>query len=525
MRLRTYVPADVDGDFTDLYCGAGGSSAGLEEAGLRGRIALNHWLTAIETHKANKAHMEHRCENINQTDMRSLPRTRILWASPICTEASPAGGKAKGKRRPKGQLDLFEEDGHVEQAGFERTRATFHDVIRATEYHRYDVVIVENVVNVAWEWELFDWWVNGMKLLGYNCQFVSASSAHLAGPGNPHAPQWRDRLYMVFSRVGMRLPDVAPRPLSWCPACEALVEAFQSWKKLDGPNIGKYRSQYVYRCPRTECRHAIAEPVVAPAVTAIDWTDLGTPIGDRPKTANKPEGLAPSTMTRIRAGESLIGQPVMVVQAGGNTYERPGSGYVRAWSATDQPLTARTGTAGDAIVSDPALATALNYGLVVPVGGNNHDAPGRMMLDPMCTRVARDTDALVLPPAFYMKNFGGNCRPEDTVGHITSPFGAITGRDHHSLVVPYRKGRATTTAEPFHTMATRDSAALVRTLAQTDVSEWLFRMLKAREHLNAQRFPFDYIVKGNVSEQTMQAGNAVSVNAAHWLGAAVAAVL
>ena len=49
--------------------------------------------------------------------------------------------------------------------GMERTRATFHDVIRATEVHRYTAVIVENVPDVVTEWELFDWWVEGMVRL------------------------------------------------------------------------------------------------------------------------------------------------------------------------------------------------------------------------------------------------------------------------------------------------------------------------------------------------------------------------
>ena len=50
-------------------------------------------------------------------------------------------------------------------------------------------------------------------------------------------------------------------------------------------------------------------------------------------------------------------------------------------------------------------------------------------------------------------------------------------------------------------------------------------MLKPREHLRAQRFPDHYIVTGNHGEQTMQAGNAVSANVAHWLGRVIAAVL
>lgn len=48
-----------------------------------------------------------------------------------------------------------------------------------------------------------------------------------------------------------------------------------------------------------------------------------------------------------------------------------------------------------------------------------------------------------------------------------------------------------------------------------------YRMLKPREHLRAQRFYDDYIVTGNVGEQTMQAGNAVPCNVAQWIGTAL----
>src|SRR5260370_74832 len=199
--------------FTDLFCGAGGSSIGLAAAGLELKLAANHSPVCIDTHSANFRSAEHLCEDVNRIDMRRLPRTDVLWASPICTEISPAGGR----RRTRGQLDLLEY-GPVAGQTYVRTRATFHDVIRATEVHRYSGVIVENVVEIG-EWELFDWWLQGMRLLGYNHQIVCVSSAHVAGVGNPPAPQWRDRVYIVFTRGGVPLPDVRPRPLAWCATC------------------------------------------------------------------------------------------------------------------------------------------------------------------------------------------------------------------------------------------------------------------------------------------------------------------
>lgn len=153
--------------------------------------------------------------------------------------------------------------------------------------------------------------------------------------------------------------------------------------------IGKYGRQYVYRCPRQECRHAIVEPYVLPAAAAIDWSDLGSRIGDRKRP------LAENTVRRIRAGLALFAQPVMVA-VGGNTWERPGSGYVHAWPAAETPMGARTGTPGEALATPPFLmllrsgrvrtvapegeplasimANGSNHGLVLPVGGPSHDA-------------------------------------------------------------------------------------------------------------------------------------------------------
>lgn len=402
--------------FTDIFCGAGGSSLGLTAAGLRLVLAANHWATAIATHAANFTDAEHLCADVNNYDMRRLPTTDILWASPICTEASPTGKKTRRRaRQAAGQGDLLQEYGHVARAGTERTRATFHDVIRATEVHRYKAVLVENVPEVAEEWELFFWWVDGMTRLGYRVQYVSVSSVHIGNPGNPWAPQWRDRLYLVFTRTGIPLPDVDPRPLAWCPHCDADVPAVQWWKK-PGPRIGRYRRQYAYRCPNTSCRHALVEPYVRPAASIIDWTNLGDQIGDRPKP------LAANTIGRIEAGLAMFTDP-MVVRACGS--DPTGSGYVRAWPAVAAPLGTRLTTGSDGI------CTPL---LMVPAGGTWAETPMSALDEPMRTRTAnpKGFEALVTPTAFLtvLRNHG-------TGDPVDRPTPTVTaGGNHLYLTTP-----------------------------------------------------------------------------------------
>ncbi|MGW6531409.1 DNA cytosine methyltransferase [Streptomyces venezuelae] len=378
--------------FTDIFCGAGGSSTGLVAAGFELKLAANHWSQAIETHAANHRDADHLCADINNYDMRRLPKTDLLWASPICTEMSPAGGR----RRTRGQMALeIDELGSVPDAAWERTRATAYDVIRATEVHRYQAILCENVVEFAVDWELFDWWRKGMEMLGYHSQIVSASSAHIGGDGNTPAPQWRDRIYIVFTRHGVPLPDLKPTPPAWCPACEQDVAAVQTWR--NGRRVGKYKQQYDYRCPNRACGHRIVEPYIRPAASVIDWSNLGVRIGDRPQHGLRP--LVANTQKRIQAGLDRLGgdKPlVLTVNHGGHDG--------RGVRADQWPLASRTVKIGDAVLTPP---------------------------------VARD--AFVVE---YRRN--GGAEPAHT-----APLATVTAKgNHHGLVIPYRDAGDLTTVLP-----------------------------------------------------------------------------
>lgn len=385
--------------FIDIFCGAGGSSIGLTAAGYELLLGANHWRTAIDTHAANFRDADHLCADVNNYDMRYLPRgADVLWASPICTELSPAGGTGGARRADDGSFDPVEMLGHVSEGGKTRTRATFMDVIRAVEVWRFKAVVIENVPDAA-SWELFSWWLAGMKRLGYHYQLVSVNSAHVGGGGIPYAPQWRDRLYIVFIRKDIgRTPDLEPRPISRCFTCEKDVHGVQTWLPQMASRefkVGRYRrnpnssyGQYWYTCPTPGCGQRV-EPYVAPAASIIDWSDLGTRIGDLPRTVKKPDGLAPSTINRIRAGMEKFGGQRMLAAAAGNTHERPGA--LRAWPADQSPM--------------PTAQTT-------------------------------DTVAAITPPdgAFYMKNFtdnnpAGMCK-------LTGEESFGTTKDHHGIVTP-----------------------------------------------------------------------------------------
>lgn len=520
---------------TDLFCGAGGSSIGAEAAGVTLRMAANHWALAVETHNTNFPHADHDCADVSQVDPRRYPTTDILLASPECTNHSQAKSK-----RP--EPNLFDPAAGADE---ERSRATMWDVVRFTERHRYAAVIVENVVE-ARKWPPFTAWLMAMESLGYEHQIAYINSM-VAWP----TPQSRDRMYVVFTRQGVR-PDLDLAPPCWCPTCETTVEGYQAWKRPERPH-GKYRSQYLYRC-RT-CRQPAA-PFAYPAATAIDWTLPCPRIGDRTRP------LAPATRRRIEVGLRRWGPTI--VQAAGHTFERPG--YHRAWPAFTAPIPVQTTTLTHGVampaffvknngsvaeakyrahpitnplgaltieptqalvempfiaelrgggsdaraVSEPlatVCASGNHHGLVVPVHHGANGPAARPTSDPWPTQTGRQELALV------MKNYGDGTDPSMTKPADTHPFGAVTTQDHHSLVVPfltayYGTGGASPVTEPVGTQTTRDRHALVDPAIEVD--DCGFRMLEPHEAGAAMAFPSSYVVLGSKRQKVRLYGNAVT---------------
>lgn len=582
---RLWAPKKSNGlRFVDIFCGAGGSSIGLSAAGYELLLAANHWATAIDTHAANFTKAEHLCADVNNYDFRRLPRgADVLWASPICTEISPAGGNATGRSDDETEQLL----GHVSLKGQARTRATFYDVLRAVEVWRFKAVMIENVPDVAEKWGLFGWWLKGMERLGYTYQLVSINSAHVGGDGIPYAPQWRDRLYIVFIRKDIgRTPDLDLRPQSRCFNCDTDVPGVQTW--IPGMErrefkVGRYRrdpkssyGQYWYTCPNSGCRQRV-EPYVMPAAAAIDWSNLGVRICDMPKTALKPEGLAPKTMARIRKGMVKYGRQRLV---GGHL--RPGNvpdgayyiknftdpdpgrmsksiheplgtvttvdhhGLVvppqgafrvnsnhiddRIYSLDDYPLNAATTKQGDGIVIPPML---------VPTGGQWADDPIDVTAAPARTVMAnpKGCEALVTDGDYPPGSFLDVARNHYDGLPLGGPMATVSTARHNALVVPnafnvsyYGKGDANSMAEPLGTVSTHDRFAMISPerlaeMTEEQVRNAFYRMLLDREALRAQAFPDNYIVLGGSGERTKQAGNAVSCNVAQFIGERVAAVL
>ncbi|MEV4494054.1 DNA cytosine methyltransferase [Micromonospora coxensis] len=488
---------------TDLFCGAGGSSSGaVQVPGVRVRMAANHWRLAVETHNTNHPDADHDCADISQTDPKRYPTTDILWASPECTNHSQAKGTRRADRTP----DLF--DQVLPDDAAERSRATMFDVLRFAEVHHYRAIIVENVVDVR-DWRLWPAWVLGLDSLGYDHQVVYLNSMFAQQAGAP-APQSRDRLYVVAWRCGERRPNLTrwTSPRAWCPRCEKTVTAVQSWKRMDRQR-GRYRQQYVYRCPTPRC-HIEVMPGVLPAAAAIDWTLTGERIGDRSRP------LAPKTLARIEAGLQRYARP-------------PFLALLRSDRARTVPVDQPLAT----IVADGSNHGLVGEGLLVPAGGTWNDE-ARPVAEPFRTRTTRDTEALVVPLRANNTVKAAHDAPLDTVAAAGNHHALVTTGptplpgeeplirwDH--LVYGYDSGSLRPVDGPLPTQTTVDGDALLG--PSVAVEDCTFRMLEPHEIQAAMAFGQDYQVLGNKRERVRQLGNAVTPPAARDLIAAVAEAL
>ena len=409
---------------TDQFCGAGGSSIGAVTAGIELKLALNHWPLAIETHNSNFPNALHDCADMSAVNPRRYPATDILITSPECTNHS----LAKGKKRKSAQMDMFGKA--IVDPAEDRSRATMWDVPRFAEIHRYNLIIVENVVD-ARKWELWDAWLHAMTLLGYDHKVVYFNSM-FAHP----TPQSRDRMYVVFWRKGNRAPNLDFRPRAHCAKCECDIEAVQAWKKAQ--RWGRYRRQYNYVCPT--CVNAVV-PYYYCAANAIDWSLPAPRIGDRDKP------LKEKTLARIQAGLDRYAIPYLFDAVHTARSDRHQD---MVWPA-DGPGRTQLGNSTHGIVVPPYLVeTTFSY-----AGDDRHHS----LDDAITTQTTRQSLGLVIP---FVVNMQGECNATT----LTDPLPTQLGTNHRWLLFPflssyYGTNEGAPIADAMPTVTTVDKHALV----------------------------------------------------------------
>ncbi|RQO78088.1 multidrug DMT transporter [Pedobacter sp. KBW01] len=444
--------------YTDQFCGGGGSSQGVRNlsnkigGGVEVKLALNHWDLAIETHNTNFQDTLHDCTDISACDPRRYPSTDFLITSPECTEQTDANGKKK----PSNQLDIFSLK-KLEPAE-ERSRATMWDVVRFAEYHDYNSITVENVVQ-ARKWRMFEPWLNAMHVLGYQHKCLYLNSMHFAP-----CPQSRDRMYIVFWKKGNKAPDLEFTPKAYCHCCEKEIEAFQWFKP--GQRSWKYRFGYVYRCPFDG---TIVEPYYYAAFNCIDWSVPGRRIGDIK--------LSPKTINRIKLGREKFwndGIPAYEMPMVLKTENSSNTGNVRKATEPLQTQCTRQ-TMG---ILTPMLVELNRTGKCLPV------------FDKAVTTITAGAvkHGVLTAESFnsFISYYNGG---SDVSSGIMNPAGAFTTTARHGLFID----------------------------KMPDLEDCYYRTLRAHEVKIGMAFDKDYIILGDSRQQVKQCGNAVTPPVMEWI--------
>lgn len=221
--------------YIDLFCGAGGTSTGVNAARINGEkcadviACVNHDANAIASHASNHPEALHFTEDIRTLELHPLvahtAKKRaeypdafvVLWASLECTNFSKAKG---GQPRDADSRTLAEH------------------LFRYIEAINPDYIQIENVEEfMSWgdmdengkplsmdRGRLYRRWVNNVKKYGYRFEYRILNSADYG------AYTSRKRFFGIFAKKG--LPIVFPEPTHSKEPQKTLFNDLKRWKPV-----------------------------------------------------------------------------------------------------------------------------------------------------------------------------------------------------------------------------------------------------------------------------------------------------
>jgi DNA (cytosine-5)-methyltransferase 1 len=513
----------------DLFCGAGGTTTGAEMSRrVRVELAVNHWSTAITTHKANHPHVRHVCAPIDLVDPRDFTGMglNVLLASPECIFHSNArGGRPVDDQR----------------------RATAWCVPRWAEVLRPKWIIIENVREFQ-EWgplgtngrplkskrgEIFTAWINALRALNYHVEWKLLNAADYGGATK------RIRLFIVarlgHSKQPINWPAVTHTREQWTPAA-AIID----WS-LPCPSIfGRKRPLADKTLRRIEIGlRKFCGPGADPFIVKMRGTNNAASVQQPLPTVTgggNHEALAMpfqfKAMGRNAGQSKSILDPLPTIVAARENHAivtpffLPRQGYYdcqkdKPAKSIDEPLPTITANHGPGQIVMPFISTFHNG----PDGERRNSSPA----DPLPTLDTQNRHAVVVP--FMVPQFGERDGQQPRSYPVTDSLPTVTSHGAGALVLPFitqyfGTGHADGVDEPLSTVTTkhRHGLAMVKlleTMRELSIIDIGFRMLEPHELAAAQGFPAGYEIYGSKAEQVKQIGNSVHTAVARALCEAI----
>jgi site-specific DNA-cytosine methylase len=532
----------------DLFSGFGGLTKGIGDAGFTTIMAANHNPYKVEVHERNHPDAEHWIADLVDPEAadyhsaRDLPPADLLAAGVSCVNHSLAN-TIRAYEQGLTLFELEDPDYEARVTRSERDRATANCVLQYAAKHHPRLILVECTTQLtSWgvalpgrkkvgDGSTYRWWLKQFDLLGYNHKVLYLNSQFFG------VPQSRDRGYWVFVDRSLPMPDLEHRPVSHCGHCDKDVEALWTWKTgIPESGTVMYGKQYEYRCP--SCRRPVVPPMT-PSLAALDLTDLGVRIGDKPIKVFKDGFVGPlarSSMARAeRCRQRFADFPAILM---------PAKGVHGSERLLLQPMATQTSQQETAILStgpvvQPLWAQAAAEGLAA-LAVDNFQGVARGAGEPLPTQVGSETLAVlssgVLP---YRKNTVPTLHSEAMPTFTSEQIPAVL-----TAAGWYKQNGPTGTetaphpvTDPLGTLTSRDTTALLMaqwqaSLAELPLEDCFYRMMAAHEIGRGCGFDVDFndyrgtfTVWGAARDQVDGFGNAVSPQVGTWIGARLRAVI
>ena len=367
--------------YIDLFCGAGGTSTGVETARVNNEkcakviACVNHDANAIASHAANHPEAKHFTEDIRTLELSPLVSHLdrmeklypsafvVLWASLECTNFSKAKG---GQPRDADSRTLAE---HLFRY-IEAIKPDYIQIENVEEFMSWGPIDENGKPISMYKGDDYTRWVTNVKLHGYDFEYRVLNAADFG------AYTTRKRFFGIFAKKG--LPIVFPEP---------------THVKVPTGNLEKWK----------------------PVKDVLDFSDEGISIFERKKP------LSEKTLERIYAG-------LIKFVAGGK------EAFMVKWNSMS-----RTGKYQAPGVDEPCHAVTCQNRLGVARVSflskyfSGHPESKNISVEgPAHTIKCKDNHALIISD--FLAAYYGN---GDNVRSVDSPAPTVTTKDRLSLVSPF----------------------------------------------------------------------------------------
>lgn len=549
--------------YIDLFCGAGGTSTGVENARYADErcakviACVNHDANAIASHAANHPDALHFTEDIRTLELSPLvahvERMKkiypdaliVLWASLECTNFSKAKG---GQPRDADSRTLAEH------------------LFRYIEAIDPDYIQIENVEEfISWgdmdengkpiskdKGRCYEKWKRNVRKYGYDFDWRILNAA------NYGAYTTRKRYFGIFAKRG--LPIVFPEPTHCKDGKTDMMGRLEKWNAVKEVLDFTDEGDSIF-CRKKPLAEKTLERIYAGLIKfvaggkdafIVKYNSMNRNGKYQPPSIDEP---CPTVATQGRLALAKVsflskqysGHPesknISIEEPAGTITCKDHHAFVSAYYGNGNNYSVESPA--------PAILTKDHLALVTPFFMNYYSGGGQLGgVDEPCPAITTVPKQRIVTPVFIDQQFGAS-----SAASIEKPLGAITTNPKYSLVTckgksflmnPQFASAGVSVDSPCFTLIARmdkkppyfvnteegigicikegESPMTVKIkqfMILYGLADIKMRMLRIDELKKIMGFPEDYILIGTQSDQKKFIGNAVEVNMARVLCEAI----